>query len=91
MGFFKKLFSGPAAEEREVKIHVEEDLLGKNGSDDPDFLIARLLDFINRYPDKIDGEIMDMLTRKSLSLKNVRLARGDDDAGTDLTYLIEFS
>ena len=70
MGFFKKLFSGPAAEEREVKIHVDENLVGEQGANDPNFLFAKLLDFINRHPDKIDAEIMDMPTKKSLSLNN---------------------
>lgn len=92
MGFFKKLFSGiSGVEQREVTIQVKEDIMGKKGMNDPSALIGMLLAFINENPHQIDSEIMDLITRKKLSIKNVAMKKAADIEGTAVTYLIEFS
>lgn len=99
MGFLKKLFSGMSVveqreattfEQREVTIRVEEDIVGKKGMDDPSALIGMLLAFINKNPHQIDSEIMDLITKKKLSIKKVNMTKIADNKGTDVTYLIEF-
>jgi len=78
-------------ERREVTIRVEEDIVGKKGMNDPSALIGMLLAFINENPQQVDSEIMDLITKKKLSIKNVNMEKTADNKGTEVTYLIEFS
>ena len=78
-------------EQREVTIRVEEDIVGKKGMNDPSALIGMLLAFINKNSHQIDSEIMDLITKKRLSIKRVNMTKTADKKGTDVTYLIEFS
>ena len=64
MGFFKNIFSGQSAKiVKEVMFHVDDDLMGKNIKDEK-ILMSMFLAYINNNPEKVDKEIMDMLTKK---------------------------
>ena len=99
MGLLKKLFSRKPEnkqqesmiEQREVTFHVGENLVGKEGMSDPTVLQGMFLKFINEKSDQIDSEVMDLITSKSLSIKNVNMTITDGGSGTDVTYLIEFN